>query len=169
MIRRYPDVPNVHYAFGAVLLNEQPDRAIEEFTKELQRSPAHVPSMMQMAFDYLKRSDWAAARSWAEQAVKADTTSVPARQALGQSLLELGEVTEAIEQLRAGIALSPDSSILHFTLARAYRKAGRTAEAERERLEFQRLDRARPGAIDTATPQAPTPPEIPGGTASPKP
>jgi tetratricopeptide (TPR) repeat protein len=168
LIRRYPDVPNVHYAFGVVLLNEQPDRAIEEFKKELQRSPAHVPSMMQMAFEYLKRSDWAAARSWAEQAVKADTTSVPARQALGQSLLELGEVTEAIEQLRAGIALSPDSSILHFTLARAYRKAGRTAEAERERLEFQRLDRARPGAKDYATPGAAKPVDAQGPSPTPK-
>ena len=83
LIRRYPDVPNVHYAFGAVLLNEQPDRAIEEFTKELQRSPAHVPSMMQMAFEYLKRSDWAAARSWAEQAVKAEPPACPRGKPLG--------------------------------------------------------------------------------------
>ena len=68
--------------------------------------------------------------------------SVPARQALGQALLELDDVTGAIEQLRAGIAIAPETPILHFTLARAYRKAGRVADAERERLEFQRLDRA---------------------------
>ena len=49
---------------------------------------------------------------------------MPARQALGQALLELDDVDGAIEQLRAGIALSPESPILHFTLARAYRKAG---------------------------------------------
>ena len=70
LIRRYPDVPNVHYAFGVVLLNEQPDRAIEEFKEELQRTPTHVPSMLQLAFEYIKRSDWAAARPWAEQAVE---------------------------------------------------------------------------------------------------
>jgi tetratricopeptide (TPR) repeat protein len=169
LIRRYPDVPNVHYAFGVVLLNEQPDRAIEEFKEELRRSPTHVPSMLQIAFEYLKRSEWAAAKPWAEQAVKADSSSVPARQALGQALLELDDADGAIEQLRAGIAITPEAPILHYTLARAYRKAGRAEEAERERLEFQRLERARPGARNMTTPQAPAPPEIPGATASPKP
>jgi tetratricopeptide (TPR) repeat protein len=143
LIRRYPDVPNVHYAFGAVLLNEQPDRAIEEFKEELKRAPVHVPSMLQLAFEYIKRSDWAAARPWAEQAVKLEADNVPARQALGQALLELDDVDGAIEQLRAGIAVAPEAPLLHFTLARAYRKAGRVEEAERERLEFQRLDRPR--------------------------
>ena len=51
LIRRYPDLPNAHYAFGVVLLNEQPDRAIDEFKEELRRSPAHVPSMLQIAFE----------------------------------------------------------------------------------------------------------------------
>ena len=39
LVRRYPDMPNVHYAFGVVLLNAEPDRAIEEFKQELQRTP----------------------------------------------------------------------------------------------------------------------------------
>jgi tetratricopeptide (TPR) repeat protein len=169
LIRRYPDVPNVHYAYGVVLLNEAPDRAVDEFKEELRRSPAHVPSMLQIAFEYIKRSDWTAARPWAEQAVKIESTSVPARQALGQALLELDDVNGAIEQLRAGIALSPESPILHFTLARAYRKAGRAEEAERERLEFQRLDRQRAGARDKGTLQAPAPAAVPEPAASPKP
>ena len=169
LIRRYPDVPNVHYAYGVVLLNEAPDRALDEFKEELRRSPAHVPSMLQIAFEYIKRSDWTAAKPWAEQAVKIESTSVPARQALGQTLLELDDVDGAIDQLRAGIALLPESPILHFTLARAYRKAGRAEEAERERLEFQRLDRERAGAQDKATPQTPTPVPVPGPAASPKP
>ena len=97
--------------------------------------------MLQIAYEYLKRSDWATAKTWAEQAVKLESDNVPARQALGQALLELDDVNGAIEQLRAGIALAPETPILHFTLARAYRKAGRVQEAERERLEFQRLDR----------------------------
>ncbi len=143
LLRRYPDMPNVHYAFGVVLLNAEPDRAIEEFKQELQRTPAHVPAMLQIAFEYLKRSDWTSAKSWAGQAVKIEADSVPARQAVGQALLELDDVAGAIEQLRAGIAIAPETPILHFTLARAYRKAGRAADAERERLEFQRLERDR--------------------------
>jgi tetratricopeptide (TPR) repeat protein len=143
LLRRYPDLPNAHYGFGVVLLNAEPDRALEEFKRELAQTPSHVPSMLQIAYEYLKRSDWATARTWAEQAVKLERDNVPARQALGQALLELDDVNGAIEQLRAGIAIAPETPILHFTLARAYRKAGRVEEAERERLEFQRLDRPR--------------------------
>ena len=169
LVRRYPDMPNVHYAFGVVLLNAEPDRAIEEFKQELQRTPAHVPAMLQIAFEYLKRSDWTSAKSWAGQAVTIEADSVPARQALGQALLELDDVTGAIEQLRAGIAIAPETPILHFTLARAYRKAGRAADAERERLEFQRLDRAGPGGGDKAMPQQPAPADAPGQKPVPKP
>ena len=168
LLRRFPDTPNAHYAFGIVLLNAEPDKAIEEFKQELQRTPTHVPAMLQIAFEYLKQSDWAAAKSWAEQAVTLEADSVPARQALGQALLELDDVDGAIAQLRAGIAIAPETPILHFTLARAYRKAGRTAEAERERIEFQRLDRARPGAKDYAAPGAPKPVDAQGPSPTPK-
>lgn len=167
LLRRYPDMPNVHYAFGVVLLNAEPDRAIEEFKQELQRTPAHVPAMLQIAFEQLKRSDWGIAKSWAEQAVKQEADSVPARQALGQALLELDDVNGAIEQLLAGIALSPETPILHFTLARAYRKAGRPGDAERERQEFLRLDRT--GAGDKARPPDSTAPDASEGAPTPKP
>ena len=47
----------------------------------------------------------------------------------------------AIAQLEAGVKLAPDSPPLRFTLASAYRRAGRTADAAREQAEFTRLDR----------------------------
>ena len=171
LLRRFPETPNAHYAFGVVLLNEYPDRAVDEFKKELHRSPGHVPAMLQLAFEYIKRSDWGNARPWAEQAVKADGTNVPARQALGQALLELDDVAGAIEQLKVGVTLSPDSPILHFTLARAYRKAGRHEDAERERLEFQRLDRKQPRSSDgqrSTRPEASVPSGAPEAAGPPK-
>ena len=39
LVGRYPDSPNVHYAYGVFLLGEDPDRALEEFKKELKQSP----------------------------------------------------------------------------------------------------------------------------------
>jgi len=47
----------------------------------------------------------------------------------------------AIKELLIGIKLAPESPRLHYTLARAYQRAGRTEEATREREEFTRLDR----------------------------
>jgi tetratricopeptide (TPR) repeat protein len=142
LVGRYPDSPNVHYAYGVFLLGEDPDRALEEFKKELKQSPAHSWSMLQIAFEYIKRSDWEAARPWAQQAVDTAPQDFAGRRALGQVLFELGETAGAIEQLERGVALAPDSPSLRFVLARAYQKAGRQVDADREREEFRRLQQA---------------------------
>lgn len=139
LVLRYPDSPNVHYAYGVFLLAEDPDKAIEEFKKELKLSPGHNWAMLQIAFEYIKRSDWAAAKPWAEQAVATAPGDFAARRALGQVLFELGDTAGAIENLERGVKLAPDSPSLHFVLARAYQKAGRAADAERAREEFRKL------------------------------
>jgi tetratricopeptide (TPR) repeat protein len=141
LVQRYPDAPNVHYAYGMYLLGEDPDRAIEEFKKELAAYAAHLPSILQIAFEYLKRSDWEAARPWAQKSVELDPRSFAARRALGQVLFETGDTAGAIEHLELGKKLAPDSPSLRFMLSRAYQKAGRDVDAERERAEFLRLER----------------------------
>ena len=82
--------------------------------------------MLQIAFEYIKRSDWEAARPWAQQAVDTAPTDFARRRALGQVLFELGDTAGAIEQLERGVKLAPDSPSLRFVLARAYQKAGRS-------------------------------------------
>jgi tetratricopeptide (TPR) repeat protein len=141
LVQRYPDTPNVHYAYGVYLLDEEPDRGIEEFKQELKISGDHLPSILQIAFEYLRRSDWESAKGWAQRAVDLAPRDFTARRAIGQVLLETGNIPESIAQLEAGVRLAPDSPSMRFMLARAYQKAGRQADAERERAEFLRLDR----------------------------
>jgi tetratricopeptide (TPR) repeat protein len=141
LVFRYQDTPNVHYAYGVFLLLEQPDKAIEEFKRELEIQPGHGWSLMQIAFEYLKRSDGESALPWAKQAVEAEPDAFPARKALGQALLETGDFEGAIRELEAGIKMAPESPGLYFTIARAYQRAGRLEDAERARAEFIRLDR----------------------------
>jgi len=141
LVDRYPESANVHYAYAVFLLQEQPDKAIEQFKRELEVQPGHAWSMIQIAFAYLAKSDAASALPWAQQAVAAAPKAFPAHKALGQALLETGDVDGAIKELEAGITLAPESPSLHFTLARAYQRAGRLEDATRERNEFTRLDR----------------------------
>jgi tetratricopeptide (TPR) repeat protein len=141
LVIRYPETPNVHYANGVYLLLEQPDKAIEEFKKELELQPGHAASLMQIAFEYLKRGDAESALPWARQAVTAAPRDFASHKALGQALLDTGDVDGAIAELQTGIGLAPESPGLHFTLAKAYQKAGRLEEANKERDEFTRLDR----------------------------
>jgi tetratricopeptide (TPR) repeat protein len=141
LVVRYPETPNVHYAYGVYLLLEQPDKAIEEFKKELELQPGHPASLMQIAFEYLNRGDAKTAVGWAKQAVDAAPKDFATHKALGQALLETGDIDGAIKELQTGIALAPESPGLHFQLAKAYQKAGRLEDATKEREEFTRLDR----------------------------
>jgi tetratricopeptide (TPR) repeat protein len=141
LITRYAQAPNLHYAYGVLLLSQQPDAALEEFRRELEISPAHVPAMLQIAFEYLKRGDYAAGLPFAEKSVQLAPKLFPARNAIGRILLEKGDVARAVKELEIGAQLAPDSPEMHFALARAYARAGRKEEAARERALFIQLDK----------------------------
>ena len=123
------------------LLGEEPDKAIQEFKRELELQPDHPWSLIQIAYEFLKRGDAPAALPWAQKSVAVAPNVFTSHKALGQALLETGDVDGAIKELLIGIKLAPESPGLHFTLARAYQRAGRIDEATRERDEFTRLDK----------------------------
>jgi len=143
LLARYPDSPNVHYVHGVFLLNQEPDAALEEFRRELKISPAHVPAMLQMAFEYLKRDEHETALPLAEQSAQLAPKLYPARNALGRILLELGQVERSIKELEEGARLAPNVPEMHYALARAYTRAGRKQDAARARETFQRLEKLR--------------------------
>jgi len=60
---------------------------------------------------------------------------------LGESLLESGETSAAIQELGAAARLDPDFPQTHFLLAQAYQRAGNKALSSKEMAEFERLDK----------------------------
>jgi predicted Zn-dependent protease len=145
LVARYPQTANVHYGHGVFLLSQAPDRALEEFKKELEVQPDSVYARLQIAFELLKRTDAAAARPYAEEAARLAPRLFATRYALGRALVELGEVAPGIVELETAAGLAPDSPEMHFALARAYSRAGREADAERARETFRLLDQRRKG------------------------
>jgi tetratricopeptide (TPR) repeat protein len=143
LLARYPDSPNVHYVHGVFLLSQDSDAALEEFRRELKISPSHVPSLLQMAFEYLKRNEYETALPLAEKAAQLAPQMYPARNVLGRVLLELGQVDRAVKELEEGARLAPNVPEMHYALARAYTRAGRKQDAARARETFQRLEKLR--------------------------
>lgn len=141
LVARYPETPNIHYAYGVFLLIEQPAKAIEEFKRELEIQPNDAESLMQIAYQNLKDSDPTSALPWAKQAVEAAPNVFAAHRALGEALAGTGDVEGGIAQLEIAINQAPDSPGTHFALAKAYQRAGRADDAAKERAEFVRLDR----------------------------
>ena len=146
LVSTYPREPNVHYARGVLRTTEAPDRAMEDFVAELAISPDHLPARLQLVFELVKRGDAAKARPYAEQAIRIDPDYFAAHLAMGQVWFESGDVEKAIASFEQGVKLAPESPQAHFLLARAYGRAGRTADAERERQEFTRLQNLKAGA-----------------------
>jgi len=139
LVTRYPNDPNVHYSFGVYQLSQDADAGLKEFQRALELNPEHQPAMVQMAFEYLKREQYNDALPLAERAVQLKPKMYPARNVLGRVLLALGQIDRAVKELEEGVRLAPTSPEMHFALARAYTRAGRKQDADRERELFKKL------------------------------
>ena len=139
LLNRYPNDANVHYSFGVFQLAQDADAALKEFQRSLELNPAHQPALVQMAFEYLKRDQYNEALPLAERAVQLEPKMYPARNVLGRVLIELGQIDRAVKELEEGVRLAPSSPEMHFALARAYTRAGRKQDADRERETFRTL------------------------------
>ena len=64
---------------------------------------------------------------------------------LGRAFLEIGDNENAVKELETARQLAPGSPAVRFNLARAYTRVHRTADAEKERAEFQRLNQIMTG------------------------
>ena len=141
LVSRYPDEATVHYAYGAFLMGSKPDLAVRQFQQELKKNPDHVPSLLQIAMEYLRQGKYQEALPLAERAHRQMPDFFTSRKVLGRVLLETGQIERAVQELEVGVQLKPEDPEMHFALSRAYARAGRKAEAERARGEFLRLDR----------------------------
>ena len=141
LIARYPETPHAHYARGVFLLTEDADRALDDFRRELEISPSHVPARLQIAFEYIKRGEPAKARRPAARSRQLAPDHFATRLALGQVLLEMNDSRQgAVPELEKAAALAPrkPADPLHARAGVRTRRA--RADAERERAEFTRLD-----------------------------
>jgi predicted Zn-dependent protease len=139
LLRDNPATPGVHYMYGSVLLVTDPDGGIRELQRELEISAEHAPSLLALAFEYLKRKEPETALKWAERAVAAAPQDFAARTALGRALVDTGRADRGAQELEKAAALAPDVPQVRFALASAYRKLGRRQDAERQQAEFLRL------------------------------
>ena len=140
LIQKYPQESNIHYLYGTFLLYSDADQAIEQFKKELEITPNHVPTLVTIAGEYAQRQDYKTGLPYAERAVQASRDSFAAHGVLGRILMEGNfNLQQGTKELETAARLEPGSPQVHFFLAAAYKKAGRTADATREREEFLKL------------------------------
>ncbi|MGA2737309.1 MAG: tetratricopeptide repeat protein [Bryobacteraceae bacterium] len=138
-VRDYPKDPNIHFRYGAFLMQQDADRGIAEIGKTLELEPDHIPALVSLASIYLKRDQPEAAREYAEKAVKLAPGDFATHVTLGKVLLDVDDAAGAVRELETAVRLAPASPESHFNLAAAYVRLGRKDDAAREREEFRRL------------------------------
>jgi tetratricopeptide (TPR) repeat protein len=153
LVRRFPDLPNVHFVYGNYLIKSDPEAALAQYRRELERQPGHVPSLVQMVSELLFRGQASEALALAEEAVRQSPELFVTRLSLGRVRLALGQADAALEELERAVRLAPDSPDVRFALAQAYRAAGRLADARREGEEFQRLKALQETGTSPAVPK----------------
>ncbi len=139
LLATYPNSPNVHYLYGLFLAATDADAGLREYQKELELNPKHTAALASIALEYETRGELDTAISYARRAVEADPQYFGAHVVLGRLLVSAGEVEHGIKELETARQQASDSPPVRFSLATAYAKAGRSADAARERAEFLRL------------------------------
>jgi len=82
-----------------------------------------------------------------------DARHAKARVQLGILLSEQRRWPDAIQALRAAIALEPDLAQAHFRLAQAYRRTGQASLADRELAIFEKLKARQPAEAVPPVPE----------------
>jgi tetratricopeptide (TPR) repeat protein len=153
---KHPGYPNIHYAYGRFLLEVHDETAaVEEFRREIQNSPGHVPARLEIAAaEY--RVDSARGLPYAEEAVKLDPNLPFGHYLLGLLLVDTKNYERAIPELEMAQRAFPQQAKVYFALASAYARAGRTQEAAQARETFLRLSQNEPpGSTATVYGQEP--------------
>ncbi len=138
-----PGDPNLEKELAISLrLNEDCEAAQPLLERLLERSPNSAELNYLLGQVLLNRRRPAEAVSYLAKAVEREPDFLPGHTSLGLALLQLERHGEAIPHLEAARPLDTDRT-LHFRLARAYQRTGRTEEARTAMTKYRELQAAR--------------------------
>lgn len=156
--------PNVAYALGIALVSQgENERAVEQFKKEMERDPKHVPAILQVALADISIRKFDEALEFATKAVVLDPDNFAGYYAQGRVYLYLNDLPHAIAMLEKAGSLAPNSAPVYYTLAQAYQRGNRPKDAARARAVFAKLEENEKRKDETN----PEPIEKPPGTGIP--
>jgi len=140
LVMQYPSELGVHYAYGLFLMETDIKEALAEFQKEVQINAKHWPAMLVIASILIRQGTPEKAIESLQPAMKAVPTKYRwlCHLNLGRADLDANNPTAAISELEAAVRQMPSNASAHFFLAQAYREAGRKADAEKEKTEFEK-------------------------------
>jgi tetratricopeptide (TPR) repeat protein len=140
VIQQDPALPRAHYYAGDMLIKlGRPDEAIAMFEQEMKITPDDPNVQYHYAYALLQTSRKDEAVALLRTITTAHPDDAQAQYQLGKALLDAAQYQQAIEHLEAAAKYDPNHDYVHYQLQAAYRKAGRTADADRELAVYRQL------------------------------
>lgn len=141
-----PQAINLHYKLGRALLQQSHDPSVleqakKEFEAELALNPADAVAEYQVAQILGAQGHKADAAARYERAARLRPDFPEALIAVAKIRSDAKNYAEAVKLLERAVKLQPRGEIAHYNLMMAYRNAGRTADAQREKLELDKLQK----------------------------
>lgn len=140
-----PKLPRIHYRIGSLIAlqgsNPESDRdALEQFQYELANNPADAASSYQIGEILRNQHRLTESRTYFLRALDTNRDFVEAHIGLAKVYAAGHQPENALKELEEAIRLRPGDSGSHYALMMAYRDLGRTEDAQREQLVFQKLE-----------------------------
>ena len=147
-LRLRPDIPKLHLELGEVYAgSSQWAKAEEEFRAETKLQPGNAEANYRLGTALLQQGKAREARTELQRADRLQPDMPETLYSLGKAASLEGDAVAAEKAWAKLLSIEKASSLAaqtHFALAGLYRKQGKTADANREMQEFQKLQN--PGA-----------------------
>jgi tetratricopeptide (TPR) repeat protein len=145
-IEKNPKAINLHYRLGRALLQQSHDPAVleqarKEFEAELSLNPSDAVAEYQVAQILVAEQQKPQAAPHFERAAELRPDFPEAIIAVAKLRLDAKRYADAIALLDRAVKLQPRNETAHYNLMLAYRSAGRTADAAREKIELDKLQK----------------------------
>jgi tetratricopeptide (TPR) repeat protein len=144
-LRLRPDARGIHLALGQLYAGAQQwPKAAEQFAAEVQLQPGSAEAAYRLGNALLEQGKIKEARTELARADHLRPDMPETLYALGEAASLDGDPAAAISAWNKVVALEKNSSLAaqaHFGLAKMYRQQGKSAEAQREMQEFQKLQK----------------------------
>ena len=141
-----PDAPNLHLELGQVYaLTSRWPQAEEQFRAEVKLQPGNAEAAYRLGEALLQQGKSHESREALERSDRLQPQMPETLYALGKAAALEGDAAAAEKAWNSLLNIEKEGPLAaqaHFGLAGLYRRQGKTAEAERQMQEFQRLQQA---------------------------
>ncbi|HZQ68129.1 MAG TPA: tetratricopeptide repeat protein [Terriglobales bacterium] len=139
--RKYPKKAVKEFDKGLAADREnKPDEAIRHYEKALEIAPDFYPAHNNLGSAYLAKSDFAAAQSQFETAIKLNQSDSEAYLNLANVQLQTRNYEPALKNAEEGLRRNPNSAFGKFVMGSIFERLARFAEAERTLREAVQID-----------------------------